>query len=173
MQQVNLLMNDSEQQLSDILCQYVDKNSVFLCVGCDKVFSDSLGPKVGTLLNLYMKHPLFVYGVEGNCITAKNLLHCYNFVKSLHKNKRLVVIDAAVGTPEQVGCVQVFNGGLEPGAATNKNLPKIGDVAVVGVVGEKGMGDFYTTNLHKLKLVEKMATIISSSICNSSIFKDN
>ena len=173
MQQINIMMEDGEQKICEIFGQYLNDNCVFLCVGCDKVFSDSLGPRVGTLINLFMKKPMFVYGVEGNCITAQNLLHCYNFVRALHKDKTLVVIDAAVGTAEQIGCVQVYNGGLEPGAATNKNLPCIGDVALVGIVGEKGLGDFYTTNLHKLKLVEKMASIISKGICNMPIFKES
>ena len=36
---------------------------VYMCIGTEKVFSDSLGPRVGTLLNLAMYKPTFVCGL--------------------------------------------------------------------------------------------------------------
>lgn len=141
---------------------------VFMCIGTEKVFSDSLGPRVGTLLNERMKTPQFVYGLENSNITAENLCACYQVIRALHPKSQIVVVDAAVGSHEQVGLVQVSTDGLLPGAATNKNLPKIGDVSIVGIVGERGMADFYTTASEKEKLVNKIAEFIVTAILSAT-----
>ena len=139
-------------------------NPVFLCIGTDKVFADSLGPKVGTLLNNAMQTPLFVYGMHGQNITAQNLDYAHRFVKQLHPNNQIVVVDAAVGENSQLGHVQISNGGIFPGAATNKNLPRVGDLSIIGIVAEKGMADFYTTSQQKNQLVAQVAQCIAGAI---------
>ena len=137
---------------------------VYMCIGTEKVFSDSLGPRVGTLLNTQMSKPVFVYGLCNQNITAENLCHSYDFIKTMHPNSQIVVIDAGVGEPSQLGKVQLCDGGILPGAATNKNLPEIGDVGIVGIVAERGMGDFYTLNSEKDRLVGEVAQFIADVI---------
>ena len=141
-----------------------DAQTVYMCIGTEKVFSDSLGPRVGSLLNENMLFPAFVYGLRERNITAENLLYSYNFIKALHPNSKVVVIDAAVGSNEQIGKIQLCDGGIIPGAATNKNLPVVGDVGIVGIVAEKGMSDFYTLNSAKDKLVSRVAEFIAEAI---------
>lgn len=141
---------------------------VYMCIGTEKVFSDSLGPRVGTLLNLAMDTPLFVYGLIEQNITAENLLKSYEFIKAMHPDNPIVVVDAGVGDVNQLGMVQLCDGGILPGAATNKNLPEIGDVGIVGIVAEKGMGDFYTLNSAKDKLVGDVAKFITEAILDAS-----
>lgn len=142
-------------------------NPVFLCLGTEKVFADSLGPRVGTLLNEHLQLPYFVYGMQHKNVTAENLLNGYKFVKALHPSSQVVVIDSAVGSKEQIGKVQLCNGGIVPGSATNKNLPCIGDVSVIGIVAERGMADFYTLSSQKEQLVNKVAQFIATGICNA------
>lgn len=137
---------------------------VYMCIGTEKVFSDSLGPRVGTLLNLAMYKPTFVYGLDEQNITAENLCKSYDFIKALHPDNPVVVVDAGVGEASQLGKVQLCEGGILPGAATNKNLPAIGDVGIVGIVAEKGMADFYTLNSTKDKLVSDVAQFIAEAI---------
>ena len=139
-------------------------NTVYMCIGTEKVFSDSLGPRVGTLLNENMIFPAFVYGLCEQNITAENLMYSYNFIKALHPESKIVVIDAAVGTSDQIGKIQLCDGGILPGAATNKNLPSVGDVGIVGIVADKGMGDFYTLNSEKDRLVGQIAEFIADAI---------
>lgn len=137
---------------------------VFMCIGTEKVFSDSLGPRVGTLLNTQMQTPMFVYGLLDQNITAENLCRSYDFIKAMHPDSQIVVIDAGVGEENQLGKVQLCDGGILPGAATNKNLPEIGDVGIVGIVAERGMHDFYTLNSSKDKLVGEVAQFIAEVI---------
>ena len=151
----------------NLLMQEMQKtffNPVFMCIGTDKVFADSLGPRVGSLLNDRLTSPLFVYGLCNNNITAENLTCSYNFIKAMHPSSQIVVIDSAVGTQGQIGKVQICNGGIIPGAATNKKLPLVGDVSIVGIVADKGMADFYTTCNEKLQLVSNIANFIADCI---------
>lgn len=144
------------------------KAPVYMCIGTEKVFSDSLGPRVGTLLNLAMYEPTFVYGLIEQNITAENLCKSYEFIKAMHPDSPVVVVDAGVGDTTQLGRVQLCDGGILPGAATNKNLPEIGDVGIVGIVAERGMGDFYTLNTTKDKLVGDVAQFIAEAILVAS-----
>ena len=155
---------DKKLMADALKCKTQSGQPVFMCIGTEKVFSDSLGPRVGTLLNESMPTPAFVYGMKEQNITAENLLYCYSFIKSMHPESKIVVIDAAVGSPEQIGKIQISDGGITPGAATNKNLPLVGDISIVGIVADKSMADFYTLNSSKDKLVGQIAKFIVESI---------
>ena len=165
MLEVSIYNQQDKQRLSDaIKSQIHGEPTVYMCIGTEKVFSDSLGPRVGSLLNDNLRLPAFVYGLRDQNITAENLLYSYNFIKALHPNSKIVVIDAAVGTIDQIGKVQICDGGIAPGAATNKNLPSVGDVGIIGIVAEKGMGDFYSLNSSKDRLVGSVAQFIADAI---------
>lgn len=166
MEEVSVYAADGEDVFATLLKQKL-KTPVFLCIGTEKVFSDSLGPRVGTLLNEKMVCPCFVYGLCGQNVTAENLLYGVEFVRKLHPKNQIVVVDAAVGSREQIGHVQIFDGGIYPGAATNKNLPSVGDVGIIGIVADKGMEDFYTLNSSKEKLVNSVAVFIAQAIVTS------
>lgn len=142
--------------------------TVYMCIGTEKVPSDSLGPRVGTLLNENLTAPLFVYGLCQHNITAENLCYCYNFIRELHPDSAIVVVDAAVGTPDQIGKIQISAGGIVPGAATDKNLPLIGDIGIVGIVSDKNMRDFYAENPAKTRLIAQTAEFIAEAILAAS-----
>ena len=165
MLEVSIYNEHDKARLADaIKSQINNEPTVYMCIGTEKVFSDSLGPRVGSMLNENLRLPAFVYGLRDQNITAENLLYSYSFIKALHPNSKIVVIDAAVGTIDQIGKVQICDGGIAPGAATNKNLPSVGDVGIVGIVAEKGMGDFYSLNSSKDRLVGNVAQFIVDAI---------
>lgn len=137
---------------------------VYMCIGTEQILSDSLGPRVGLILMEQEIKPLFVYGYTGSNINALNLLKAYRIIKLLHPDKKVVVIDAAVGDTTEVGSVQIMQGGTAPGAATNKNLPNIGDYSILGIVGMKGLKDFYVTSYDREKLLEYMSKVIAEAI---------
>ena len=153
-----------KKRMADTLRGITDSATVYMCIGTEKVFSDSLGPRVGTLLNENMLYPAFVYGLSEQNITAENLLYCYSFIRAMHPDSKIVVIDAAVGSAEQIGKIQVSDNGIMPGAATNKNLPSVGDFSIIGIVADRSMSDFYTLNSEKDKLVGQVARFIVEAI---------
>ena len=161
-------IQDKQRMANALKSKTQNEQTVYMCIGTEKVFSDSLGPRVGTLLNENMHFPAFVYGLCEQNITAENLLYSYSFIKSLHPKSKIVVVDAAVGTPDQIGKIQISDGGIMPGAATNKNLPSVGDVSIVGIVADKSMADFYTLNSSKDKLVGQIAKFIVDAIIEAT-----
>ena len=169
MVEVSIYNPQDKQRMAEALkSKTKNSQSVYMCIGTEKVFSDSLGPRVGTLLNQNMNSAAFVYGLREQNITADNLLYCYNFIKALHPESKIVIIDAAVGAPEQIGKIQISDGGITPGAATNKNLPSVGDVSIVGIVADKSMMDFYTLNSAKDRLVSQVAQFIVDAIVTAT-----
>lgn len=140
------------------------RQAVIVCIGTENVVADSLGPRVGSLLNENLSVPLFVYGMQGANIDAKNLSQAVSVIKRLHPDSPLLVVDAAVGTDSQVGKVQLTTGGIVPGAATNKRLENVGDVSIVGIVANKDMADFYENSVEKNVLMEKLSQFIATTI---------
>lgn len=110
MKEMSIYDPKGEENLAKELQERV-KNPVFVCIGTEKVFADSLGPRVGSLLNAQMSKPYFVYGLCNQNITAENLVYCHDFIKKMHPQSQLVVVDAAVGTTEQIGKIQISQGG--------------------------------------------------------------
>ena len=168
MLEVSIYNSEDKKRLVDALKSKKRNQAVYMCIGTEKVFSDSLGPRVGTLLNENMLFPHFVYGLCEQNITAENLVYSYNFIKALHPDCPVIVVDAAVGSSDQIGKIQLSDGGILPGAATNKNLPSIGDLGIIGIVAEKGMSDFYTLNSEKDQLVGRVAQFIAEAILIAS-----
>ncbi|MCM1533515.1 MAG: spore protease YyaC [Corallococcus sp.] len=168
MLEVNIYKEEDKKLFLDAVQTKLSASSVYMCIGTEKVFADSLGPRVGTLLNEAMTRPVFVYGLCDCNITAENLCRSYDFIKSMHPHSQIVVIDAGVGASEQLGKVQLCEDGILPGAATNKNLPKVGDVGIVGIVAERGMADFYTLNSSKDRLVGEVAQFIANAIIEAT-----
>jgi len=98
--------------------------------------------------------------MESN-VNAKNLTIAVGFAKTMYPGRKLIVVDAALGTREQIGTVQVINGGLRPGAAMNKKLPKIGDIGVLGVVNEFVSGGESILRATKMNNVRFLAKAIA------------
>lgn len=168
MLEVDVYNQQDKARFAEAIKEKINAVPVYMCIGTEKVFSDSLGPRVGTILNLCMQKPMFVYGVCDQNITAENLCRSYDFIRAMHPNNPIVVVDAGVGEAEQLGKVQLCDNGILPGAATNKNLPQIGDVGIVGIVAERGMADFYTLNSAKDKLVGEVAQFIAEALIVAS-----
>lgn len=142
-----------------------DRKIVILCIGSDKVVGDSLGPAVGTMLIDGLNCDVIVYGTLQSNVNAKNLLLVKEMIKTLHPDRALLCIDAALGVASEVGTIQIYAHGLYPGSATNKNLPCVGDLSIVGVVNQK-MCAFELSMLYtaKFNLINNMAQAISNTI---------
>ena len=142
--------------------------AIVLCIGTEKVVADSIGPRVGSLLNENMPQPIFVYGMQGANIHAQNIAKAVEIIKRLHPNKPLLVVDAAVGEQSQIGRVQLSFGNISPGAATNKHLGKVGDVSIVGIVAHRDMADFYDNSVEQSILAERLSQFIATTIVMAS-----
>lgn len=162
--EISVYGEDSAKKLSAAL----PKDVVYMCIGTSAVVADSLGPTVGSILQRDMTKPLFIYGFCASNITALNIYAAYEVIKLFHPDKKVMVIDAAVGEEGEKGKIIYNSFPLVPGAATKKNLCAIGDYSLMGVVAQRGLGDFYDTAAEKKLLVSQMAEVIASAIYLSS-----
>ena len=168
MNELNFYVEDKYLYLSvaKALKKYVDSDAigvVFVFVGTDGNIGDSLAPLCSSLLSVN-NAKIFIYGDLNNPITAKEVPFVAKYIKKAHPNSIIIVVDAAVGTKWDVGRVKVQKNGLKPGLGVNKDLPMIGDLSIIGVVGEKN--DFKKGFLPQIRLssIYKMAKNISKAI---------
>ncbi|MDR0856263.1 MAG: spore protease YyaC [Clostridiales bacterium] len=108
---------------------------VVLCVGSDRLTGDCLGPLVGKHLTDELAVHTFVYGTLDAPVTALNLSATAAFIRTMHPDAKLWVVDAALGRAADVGRIRVHRGALQPGEAMGKRLPAVGDVAITAIVG--------------------------------------
>lgn len=138
---------------------------IIVCVGTDAAIGDSLGPIIGTKLK-EKSLPAFIYGSLDSTVTAKEVKTIGRFIKNAHPLSKVLVIDAAVGLEEDIGMIRVINDGIRPGLGAEKDLPKLGDGAIMGIVSprSKGNNSFMTTT--RLSPIYKMAEVIANGVCD-------
>lgn len=149
--------------LSDALNRVnpISKTPVIICVGSDLVLGDSLGPLIGTMIR-NNGCDAFVYGSLGNLVTAKDIPNLNERIRKTHPKSPILVVDAAVGDREDVGMIRVIDKGIKPGLGVNKDLEKIGDYSVIGIVAPKDGGRSLSKT--RLNLIYLMAEQISLGI---------
>ena len=157
---------DARRRLYERLSALIRRSSappVIMCIGSDRVTGDCLGPLTGHLLVHKYNIGAFVYGTLETPLTALNLEECYEFIKSAHPKGKIVAVDAALGQSGDVGAIRVKTGGIYPGAAVNKRLPLVGDIAITAVVG---CSDFPVKDqlvATRLSFVMRIAEIIAAA----------
>ena len=125
----------------------------------------SLGPIVGSMLK-YKTQGLcsFLYGTLSAPVTAKEIKYMRSFLRETHRGRRIIAVDAAVGSEGDIGLIKVSDTPLFPGAGANKKLGSIGDISVMGIVAEKSVLNYGLLNTTRLNLVYSMAEIISDGL---------
>lgn len=104
-----------------------DREVVFLCVGNSKVWFDSFGPTMGSLL-MHLDLEKFIYGNLRANITSRNIGEYVDMIYKLHIDPFIVVFDNAL-SKENVGLV-VREGPIEC-AAFSENSTTVGDLSVI------------------------------------------
>ncbi len=131
---------------------------VFVCIGTDRSTGDAFGPLVGSRLKQWgfphvigtLEQPCDAYAVEGSLEETFRLQS---------EGRTVIAVDACLGKPQSVGSCAASEGPLQPGAATGRKLPPVGDYSIAGIVNEYGVKSksywkLQTTSLH---LVMRMA----------------
>ncbi|MBD0382248.1 spore protease YyaC [Paenibacillus sedimenti] len=137
---------------------------VIICVGTDRSTGDSLGPLVGSHLNKASLRHLHLFGTLDEPVHAMNLAETVNKIHSQFHNPFIVAVDACLGQVSSVGCIQVADGPLKPGAGVNKDLPPVGDIHVTGIVNVGGFMEYFVLQNTRLSLVMNMASVIGDAI---------
>lgn len=142
-----------------------DKPPVVLCIGSDLVSGDALGPVTGTLLAERTENiPVYIYGKLSAPVTAKEIRYVNTFLRRTHPDRRILAVDAAVGSAGEVGLIRVQDSPLFPGSGANKKLEKTGDVSILGIVAEKSLFNYSSLSSIRIHTIYKMSFVIAEAI---------
>lgn len=141
-----------------------DKQLIILCIGTDRCTGDSLGPFIGEKLNSTSLNNFFVYGTLENPVHAKNLTDIIEKIHSTFKNPYIIAIDASLGKISDIGVVALKDSPLAPGLALKKDLPKVGDLSITGIVNMAGNFEFLVLQNTRLYTVMLLSKTISKSL---------
>lgn len=140
-----------------------DQSVVIVCVGTDRSTGDALGPLVGTHLKKLNLEGLHLYGTLEHPVHAMNLNETLTSIHQLINNPFIIGVDACLGQLTSVGCIQIGDGPVKPGAGVNKELPPVGNMHVTGIVNVGGFMEYFVLQNTRLSLVMSMAEVIAQS----------
>lgn len=108
----------------------------FVCIGTNRIISDSFGPRVGKKLKqvFYKNENINVYGTMENPIHLKNIEY---FLKKIENKNQIILIDSAIGRKEDIGNTYVNRGGMEIGKAFNHSIYIPANINIKTVIGAK------------------------------------
>lgn len=133
---------------------------IFVCIGTNRLIEDSFGPRVGEILekNFSKYANIQVLG------TMKTPIHLYNapifwdYLKKVKNN--IILIDSALGRPEEIGKTYISCGGIELGKAFGKAFYFPASLNIKTVVG-----DGNSKNLRLIhQLAQNIATVITKGM---------
>lgn len=137
---------------------------VLLCIGTDRSTGDCLGPLVGSIINSGEQDFYIVYGTLEKPIHASNLQETIEEIQQNYQDPFVIAIDASLGKLENVGCVNLGDGSLIPGAGVNKNLPPVGQIHITGIVNIGGFMEYLVLQNTRLNLVMRIADVIANGL---------
>lgn len=142
---------------------YINKDTVIVCIGTDKCIGDCLGPLVGSILteNFF---PLPVYGTLSYPIHALNIDERLNEIHSKHPNASIIGVDACLGNEEDIGEIRIRDYAIHPGKGVGKELPEVGVASIIGIVDSSDNSELFFSRSIRLSFVMNMAKIIARAL---------
>jgi len=150
-------------RIASFIKEYLNKDTIIVCIGTDRCIGDSLGPIVGSMLE-YKGFPLPIYGTIKEPIHALNIDKRIGEIKKLHPNKNIIGIDACLGDKKSIGEIQARDYSVHPGKGVGKSLPDIGEASIIGIIDSNDNREIFNSNNIRLSYVMKMATVITQSL---------
>lgn len=148
--------------IANFIKDYINENTVIVCIGSDRCIGDSLGPLVGTLLKESL-FPLPIFGTVSSPIHALNINKELKSILSIHKSTNIIGIDACLGDKDNIGEIQARNFSVHPGKGVGKLLPEVGSASIIGIVDASDGSELFTNRNIRLDLILSM----SKTICHS------
>jgi putative sporulation protein YyaC len=159
-------------ELAFFLKDYINKDTIIVCIGTDRCIGDCLGPLVGTLLKS-KNFPLPVYGTVSDPIHALNIDKKLNEIKLLHPHNNIIGIDACLGDSDSIGEIQARDYPVHPGKGVGKSLPNVGETSIIGIVDSNDNDEIFNSNNIRLSLVLSMSKVITHALIHSYYLYDN
>ncbi|TCL35032.1 putative sporulation protein YyaC [Anaerospora hongkongensis] len=135
---------------------------VVLCIGSDRYTGDALGPLIGS--HLLENTDCLVYGSLDHPIHAGNLVETIHLITRQYHHPLIIAVDACLGKTNEIGNIEVWEGGLEAGIAVGNRLPCVGHISIIGVVNAGGKIGYLDLQSTPLATVMKLSKVIGSAL---------
>lgn len=152
--------------IANFIKEYINKNTVIVCIGTDKCIGDCLGPLVGSYL-IENHFPLPIYGTIESPIHALNIDKRLSEIKKLHPNASIIGIDACLGDYTSIGEIHTRDYPIRPGKGVGKTLPDVGIASIIGIIDSSDNSEIFTSRSIRLHLVIEMAKVITHGLIHS------
>ena len=126
-------MNKIEQIIT--LSKDLGSKPIIACIGSTKDIKDSLGPITGQLLVEKYKVDAIVIGTLLSPLHALNITQRMARVCDIYPQSKTLAIDAC-RFPDGKHRIRLIKGGIKPGLASGKNLPRVGNYSIVASTEE-------------------------------------
>lgn len=141
-----------------------ERPKILLCIGTDRSTGDCLGPLIGSKINNGEQDFFTIYGTLDQPVHASNLQETLKEIYEVYNDPFIIAIDACLGKIENVGCVNLGYGSLQPGAGVNKSLPPVGEIHITGIVNVGGFMEYLVLQNTRLNLVMRIADVITGGL---------
>jgi len=138
---------------------------ILLCIGSDRYTGDALGPLVGSYLE--EKTNCAVFGSLDYPVHAGNLVETINTINHQYHHPVIIAIDACLGKNDEIGNMEIWEGGLQAGIAVGNRLPCVGHISIVGVVNAGGQIGYLDLQSTPLSIVMKLSKVIGESLADA------
>lgn len=156
----------SYYKVAYFLKDYIDSDSIIVCIGTDRCIGDCLGPVVGSML-VDKNFPLKVYGTIASPIHALNLDTNLKLIKKNNPNSKIIGIDACLGDEKSIGEIQARDYPIHPGKGVGKSLPNVGNSSIIGIIDSSDNNELFTNRNIRLNLIIEMSKVITNAIIHS------
>lgn len=156
----------SYYKIAYFLKDYIDSDSIIVCIGTDRCIGDCLGPVVGSML-VDKNFPLKVYGTIPSPIHALNLDSNLKLIKKNNPNSKIIGIDACLGDEKSIGEIQARDYPIHPGKGVGKSLPNVGNSSIIGIIDSSDNNELFTNRNIRLNLIIEMSKVITNAIIHS------
>ena len=135
---------------------------IIACIGSTKDIADSLGPITGQLLVEKYKTNAVVVGTLLSPLHALNLKENLDKIRNEYPTSKIIAVDACAfcDRSEKIICIK---GGIKPGLATGKDLPRIGDYSIVASTFNNSVQSLTSVYLLADKIAKLINFIVSTS----------
>lgn len=126
--------------------KFTKEETVFVCIGSNKVVWDSIGPYVGSILKGKIGEKYVIGDLENNICSQKDLKSYYPIVK----NKFVVAIDSAITENNLSGEIFVTEKPIVMGMGVYQNKGIVGDIGIKAGIDREFCNERYILDISRI-----------------------
>lgn len=155
-----ILDEDNMRKLKNMIIseKMKGKDIVLVNIGTDLLIGDSFGPLFGQMIKEKNYKNIKNYGNFDNLLQSKAIKESVNKINEKHKNDFIIATDATLISSITHPCYKKIGfrfTGVSPGAAFEKDLPKVGNMSILYAIDTAEKVDSFCEDNYRLGDVYK------------------